>query len=281
MMSVTIGLLHPGEMGAVVGAAARAAGGRVLWISEGRSGASRERAAAAGLEDARDLAALVGASGVILSVCPPHAALDVAYAVAAERFEGIYVDANAVSPDTTREIGAIVRKVGATFVDGGIVGPPPAKPGTTRLYLSGDAAAQVARLFEGSALEAIVVPGGPGAASAVKAAYAAWTKGSAALLMAVRALATAEGVEATLLAEWERSQPGLVARSEAAASGSARKAWRWIGEMEEIAGAFAAMGLPDGFHLAAAEIYRRLEAYKDAAKAPTIAEVARTLVQKD
>lgn len=276
-MTVTVGLLHPGEMGAIVGAAARAGGARVVWASEGRGDRSRDRAGAAGLQDVRTLAALVRDSDVVLSVCPPHAALDVAYAVAAERFEGLYVDANAVSPDTTREIGAVVRKAGARFVDGGLVGPPPTKAGTTRLYLSGDAGAEIARLFERTALEPVFVEGGPGAASAVKAAYAAWNKGSIALLLTVRALAAAEGVEATLLAEWERSQPGLVARSEAVAAGSARKAWRWIGEMEELAAAFGAAGLPDGFHLAAAEVYRRLEDYKDAATPPSVADVVRAL----
>ncbi|HSE91824.1 MAG TPA: DUF1932 domain-containing protein [Methylomirabilota bacterium] len=279
-MTVTIGLLHPGEMGGALGEALRIAGSRVLWTSEGRSASTRARAGAAGLEDAGSLAAVVQASEVILSVCPPHAALDLARAVAARRFAGLYVDANAVSPATTREIGGIVEKGGATFVDGGIVGPPPRQRGTTRLYLSGASARRVAALCEVGALEAIVLEGGPGAASAMKVAYASWTKGSQALLMTVRALAAADGVEAALLAEWERSQPGLVARSEAAAQGTARKAWRWIAEMEEIAATFAAAGLPDGFHLASAEIYRRLQGYKDAKAPPSIAEVARMLPRR-
>ena len=104
----TIGLLHPGEMGASVGASGRANGHRVLWTSEGRGADTGQRAAAAGLEDAGTLAALVAASEVILSVCPPHAALDVAGAVAAQRFRGIYVDGNAVSPATAR---SLARKV--------------------------------------------------------------------------------------------------------------------------------------------------------------------------
>ena len=134
----------------------------------------------------------------------------------------------------------------------------------------------MAALFEGSALEAIVVEGGPGAASAVKMSYAAWTKGSAALLLAVRALAAAEGAEAALLAEWAISQRDLQGRSEGAAKGNARKAWRFVGEMDEIAATFANAGLPDGFHQAAAEIYRRMEGYKDAPP-PSIEEVARAL----
>jgi 3-hydroxyisobutyrate dehydrogenase-like beta-hydroxyacid dehydrogenase len=273
----TIGLLNPGEMGSSVGGAARAVGARVLWTSEGRSASTRTRASADGLEDVGTLAALVAASGVILSVCPPDAAPDVARAVSALNFRGIYVDANAVSPATAREVGTIVEKAGATYVDGGIIGPPARSRGTTRLYLSGQAAPGVAALFEGSALEAIVVEGGAGAASAVKMAYAAWTKGSAALLLAVRALATAEGAEAALLAEWRRSQPDLPGRSEAAAKGNSRKAWRFVGEMDEIAATFAGAGLPDGFHRAAGEIYRRMEGYKDAPP-PPIEELARALL---
>jgi 3-hydroxyisobutyrate dehydrogenase-like beta-hydroxyacid dehydrogenase len=248
----------------------------VLWVSEGRGRASRERAAAAGFEDAATLRALVTACDVILSVCPPHAASGLARAVAGEGFTGLYVDANAVAPATTREIGRVIEKAGGRFVDGGIVGPPPVKPGTTRLYLSGAAAQRAADVFAGTPLEAVVLEAGPGAASAVKLAYAAWTKGSQALLLAVRAIAAAEGVEPTLLAEWARSQPDLAARSERAAAGSAPKAWRWIGEMEEIAAGFAAAGLPAGFHEAAAEIFRRLEQYKDAPP-PSIGEVARRL----
>src|SRR4051794_38228828 len=133
---------------------------------------------------------------------------------------------------------------------------PPAERGTTRLYLSGPEAGTVAELFAGTALDARIVSPNVGAASAVKMAFAAWTKGSAALLLAIRALARAEGVEATLLEEWRTSLPQLEAQSIAAARSAQKKGWRWIGEMEEIAETFAAAGLPDGFHRAAAEIYR-------------------------
>ena len=275
----TIGLLHPGEMGSSVGAAGRAGGARVLWTSEGRSASTRTRAAAEGLDDAGSLASLVAASDVILSVCPPDAAVDQARAVAALGFSGVYVDGNAVAPATTREVGSIVEKSGATFVDGGIIGPPARARGTTRLYLSGGEATRVASLFAGTALEAVVVEGGAGAASAVKMCYAAWTKGSAALLLAVRGLAAAEGAEAALLAEWALSQKDLAARSESAAKGNSPKAWRFIGEMDEIAATFAHAGLPDGFHKAAGEIYRRMSGYKDA-PAPSIEDLARALTKR-
>jgi 3-hydroxyisobutyrate dehydrogenase-like beta-hydroxyacid dehydrogenase len=275
----TVGLLHPGDMGGVVGACARAAGARVLWASEGRGAGTRERAAAAGLEDAGRLVAVVAASDVVLSVCPPHAAVDLARAVAACRFTGLFVDANAVAPATAREIGSVVEAGGAAFVDGGLIGPPPRSAGSTRLYLSGREAKRVAALFESSALEAIAVHDSPGAASALKMVYAAYTKGSSALLMAIRALAASEGVDDALLAEWRRSQPELPKRSESAARDNARKAWRFVGEMEEIAATFEAAGLPGGFHEAAGEIYRRLTPYKDTATPPAMADLVEPLTR--
>ena len=247
-----VGLLHPGAMGSAIGLALRSADTTVLWASAGRSRATAERARQAGFEDAGDIRKLCRRSEFVLSVCPPHAALDVAEA--AHGFEGIYVDANAIAPETARAIAGVHER----FVDGGIVGPPPLDPGTTRLYLSGADAERVARLFEGTNVDARPISGEPGAASAVKAAYAGWTKGSAALLLAVRALARAEGVEHTLLAEWQRSLPDVEDLSVSAARSAQAKGWRWIGEMHEIARAMAAQDLPDGFHEAAAEIFRRV-----------------------
>ena len=275
----TVGLLNPGDMGSKVGAAVRSAGSRVLWAGEGRSADTRKRAVEGGLEDVGSVAALVRGSDVILSVCPPHAAVDVAKEVAAMRFAGTFVDGNAVSPATAREIGGIVEKGGASFVDGGIIGPPPVKPGTTRFYVSGTASERISALLNAGPLQAIVVPGGPGAASAVKMAYASWTKGSAALLLAVCAMASAEGVEASLASEWKISQTELPSRAEGAAKSNAKKAWRFIGEMEEIAATFAAAGLPDAFHQGAAEIYRRMAIYKEG-PTPSFAEVLRALTPR-
>ena len=263
MSDTTIGLLHPGEMGAAVGQCLIAAGHEVLWVPEGRSEATGERAAAAGLEGC-GWAELAARSAVIVSVCPPAAALEVARTVAGTGFGGLYLDANAVSPGTAREVAAVAEAGGASYVDGGIIGTPPVAPGFIRLYLSGARAGEVQRLFAGGEVDARVI-GGHGscgdalfAASAVKMAYASWTKGSAALLLAARALARAEGVEEALLAEWGISQPGLAERSDRAAGSAAAKGWRWVAEMEEIAAAMAAAGLPDGFHRAAAEVYQRV-----------------------
>lgn len=247
---MTVGLLHPGEMGAAVGGALRGRGIDVVWASEGRSEATAERAAAAGFDDAVTSADVSSRADVIISLCPPHAALAVAESVG--KFDGIYVDANAVSPATARAIGARF----ARFVDGGVIGSPPREPGMTRLYLSGAEAPTIAELFERTSLEAIVTSTNPGDASALKMAYAAWTKGSAALLLATRATAEATGVGEALAAEWGRSQPELAARLASASRSADAKGWRWIGEMEEIARTFASAGQPSGFHEAAADVYR-------------------------
>jgi len=248
----TVGLLHPGEMGSALGRALRASGHDVLWASPGRSEATARRAEAAGLENAGSVEKLAKACDVILSVCPPHAAKQVSVAVA--EAAGVFVDANAISPATAREIES--KRGGSRFVDGGIIGPPPRSLGTTRLYLSGADAAIVAELFEGTAVDVRVVSARIGDASAVKMAYAAWTKGTAALLLAIGLLAEAEGVEAPLLEEWRLSLPELPEAATRAARSAAAKGWRWVGEMDEIAATFAAAGLPDGFHRAAAEMFR-------------------------
>jgi 3-hydroxyisobutyrate dehydrogenase-like beta-hydroxyacid dehydrogenase len=252
----TIGLLHPGEMGAAVGGCLVSVGHEVLWDPAGRSRASTGRALAAGLTGVT-FDALIKRCSVILSICPPHAALDVAGQVAGAGYAGIYVDANAISVATAGQVSGIVTAAGATYVDGGIIGAPPEVAGHTRLYLAGPRANEVRVLFARSALDARIADGQLYAASAVKVAYAAWTKGSSALLLAARALARAEGVERTLLAEWALSQPALAARSEGAATSAAAKGWRWVAEMEEIAASMTAAGLPAGFHEAAADIYNR------------------------
>jgi len=250
-----IGLLHPGEMGACVGRCLTDAGHVVLWASQGRGPETAARARAAGLQDAGTTEELAGHAEIILSICPPHVALDVAWAV--QGFGGLFIDANAISPATAREVALMVEDGGATYVDGAIIGPPPVAAGSTRLYLSGANAPAVRALFAGTPLDARVARGGVTAASAVKMAYAGWTKGTAALLLAMRAFARAEGVEETLLQEWALSQPPLADRSRGAARSATAKGWRWVAEMEEIATSMTAAGLPDGFHQGAAEIFRR------------------------
>ena len=275
----TIAVLHPGEMGAALGAGLVARGHPVVWASAGRSAATRKRADACGLEDMATLARAVQAADIVFSVCPPYAVLEQARAVAACGFRGVYIDANAVSAETTRAVGRMVEAAGASYVDGGIIGPPPIPGASVRLYVCGSRAGEIASLFEGCIMQAIALDGPVGAASALKVCYAAWNKGATAMLAGIRALAEQEGVDAALLAEWKISLPDIPKRSEAV-SASARKAWRWIAEMEEIAASFEAAGLPPGFHLAAADIYRRLAGFKDAAKPPALADVTAALSRR-
>lgn len=275
-----VGLLHPGEMGSAVGATLVASGARVLWASAGRGAQSRERAQGLGLEDAGFVEALVRQAGTIVSVAPPHAAMEVAREVAAVGFRGIFVDANAIATETTRAIGRLIERAGGRFVDGGIIGPANRKPGAARIYLSGGEAAAVKRLLDAGPVMPIVLDGPVGAASALKIAYGGWNKASQALLIAIRAFAASEGVDEALLAEWTQSQPDVPARSERAVNDNARKAWRFVGEMEEDARALAEAGLPPGFHEAAADIYQRLAAYKDTAAPPSVADALAELLKR-
>ena len=284
MTATCFGVLHPGAMGASVGAILAAGGHRVVWASQGRSDATGRRARDAGLEEVATLGALCDQAQVLLSICPPHAAMATARAVADTGFDGVFVDANAIGPETAMAV--LAELTAATTIDGGIVGPPPERAGTTRLFLAGDgtggaadqAAATLAASFATSHLEVVTLARPAPAASALKVAYAAWTKGSTALLLTVRAYARAAGIEDDLVAEWSRSQPGLDERCHSSAPGTADKAWRFSGEMDEIAATLRSTGLPDGFHAGAAEAYERLAGLKDHSEPVDLDAVLRTLL---
>ena len=266
-----IGFLHPGQMGVTLAAAVAA---DAIWAGDGRSPATRQRASSAEMTDVESVAELCRMSDIVLSICPPAAARDVANAVKEVGFTGIYVDANAISPATAKEIGRGFE----AYVDGGIIGPPAMKPGTTRMYLAGAAAADVAALWHGSALDVRVLPGSAddAPASALKMAYAGWTKGRSALLLAVNALAGSAGVLDALHDEWTISQPGAIEQSQRTAAAVGPKAWRFSGEMVELAAAMADAGLPDGFHRGAAALYERLAGFKSG-EPPTLATVIEAL----
>lgn len=273
----TIGIAHPGEMGGAVAAALSGEDARVVWASAGRSVDTRARAEDGGLRDVETLEELAAQSDLLLAICPPHAAVELAEELAGYR--GVYVDANAIAPQTAMEVAAIVTAGGAEYVDGSIIGPPPSAAATTRLYLSGERAAELATLLSAPLIEAIALDGPTTAASAIKMVHAGWTKGSAALLLTMRAAALELGVEEPLLAEWERSQPDLAAKADRAAQQAAAKAWRWTAEMEEVALTLESAGLPDGFHRAAAEIFTRTPPGIDASGAELLASLLAALPQ--
>lgn len=274
---MNIGILHPGLMGISVAASAQASGHPVSWVSAGRSSHTAARAAEFGLIDAGSLTALCRRADLIISVCPPHAAETVANQVAAQRFQGLYLDANAISPQRAQGIGDRITAGGGAFVDGGIIGGPAWQPGTTWLYLSGAEADRVAACFAEGALETAVIGEEVGKASALKVCFAAYTKGSTALLAAILAASDQMGVRGELEAYWSRDGSDFAAQAQDRARRVTAKAWRFAGEMDEIASAFAAAGLPGEFHQGAAEIYRRLAQFKDAPQLPELAAVIAAL----
>ena len=253
-------ILHPGEMGSSIGQALVYKGHRPLWISEGRSESTRSRARKSSMYSHETLEAGLADVEIVISVCPPEYAIDVADQVLELGFDGLYCDANAIAPTTAR---VIAEKFGDSYVDGGIIGPPLYRHGTTRLYVSGNSATRMVKLFAGSALDTRLVEGDSVAASALKMCYAAYTKGTSAMLLAIRSLAQAHGISSALRSEWELSQPRLWDRSEGSGPGTTRKAWRFAPEMREISKTFEDAGLPAGFHEAAADVYGRMAFLKD------------------
>ena len=200
-----IGILHPGAMGISIAAAAQNSGHPVAWASEGRGAATRDRAAKFGLRDAHTVASLCAESAILVSVCPPHAAEAVAQQVGACGFSGLYLDANAIAPQRAIQISQILA--GATFVDGGIIGGPAWEPGRTWLYLSGPRAGEVAACFTAGPLETRVLDATIGTASALKICFAAYSKGTTALLGAILAGAERLGVRAALEQQWAYDDP--------------------------------------------------------------------------
>lgn len=278
-MKEKVGILHPGEMGISVAASALKSGCLVYWASEGRSQKTRERAERYGLEDTSTLAKLCETCSVIISVCPPHAAEEVGKKVLAHSFKGLYVDANAISPHRVIRIGEAMVEGGVAFVDGGIIGGPAWKAETTWLYLSGQEAQRAASCFSAGPLGTEVVGEDIGKASALKMCYAAYTKGTTALLCAVLGAAEGLGVRKELETQWSRNGSDFVEQTTQQVRRSTAKAWRFVGEMEEIAATLEETGIPHGFHTAAADIFRRMAPLRSMADLPSIEDVLAALLR--
>jgi 3-hydroxyisobutyrate dehydrogenase-like beta-hydroxyacid dehydrogenase len=252
-------------MGAAVAAEAVKAGARVLWCPTGRSADTAERARLAGLDAVDDLGALLEQSETVISLCPPASAVELAATVQKEGFSGVFVEANAISPQRTHQIVDELTTIGATVVDGCVIGPPPPSKVGTRLYLSGPAfeIEQVKRVFEGTAVEVVAIDGGVGDASALKMAYGSFQKASCALAAVSHALADVHGVADHLTVEATRLARSVLAEPDYLPSVAA-KAWRWAPEMEEAAATLRAAGLPADLSLAAAAVFEHWANDKDA-----------------
>lgn len=277
--NVRIGILHPGEMGISIAASAKNSGCDVYWTSEGRSANTRERAAKFGLLEAPTLEELCRACPIVMSVCPPHAAEALATSVSRLGFQGLFVEANAIAPQRTIQIGEALTGAGVTFVDGGIVGLPAWKPRTTCLYLSGPRAAEVAACFAAGPLDTKILGDEIGKASALKMCYAANTKGTVALLAAILTTAEKLGVREALFDRWRQEDPQLPDQVYRRIQANTPKAWRFVGEMGEISRTFSAAGAPGEFHQGAADIYERLARFKDAKTLPTLEEILDALCE--
>lgn len=278
----TIGILHPGAMGISVAACALQSGHQVCYASEGRSEATRARATEHNLRDLGTLTDLCQTCAIIISVCPPHAAEDVAQDVIEHGFKGVYLDANAISPQKAIHIGEMLTSTDITFVDGGIIGGPAWKPGETWLYLSGveKETKRIASCFSAGPLETSIIGTEIGKASALKMCYAAYTKGTTALLTSILALSEALEVREELKAQWEQDESGFSERTELRTRRVTARAWRFAGEMDEIASTFESVGLPGGFHAAAGQIYQKLSGFKGAGELPELGEVLFALLEK-
>ena len=275
-----IGILHPGEMGISVAASAIQTGHDVFWASHQRSDKTRQRAEQHGLVDVHSLAELCQTCEVIFSVCPPHAAEEVARSVVERGFKGYYLDANAISPHRSIKIGQMLTTNGIHFIDGGIIGGPAWKPNETRLYLSGPDAKIIADCFLNGPLETKILSDEIGSASALKMCYAAYSKGTTALLAAILATAESLGVRGELYAEWDLDDAGFSEQINRKVRRVTAKAWRFEGEMLEIADTFREAGLPRGFHESAAEVYHRMAGFKDSVELAALEIILDSLINE-
>jgi len=267
-------------MGISVAASAINSGHKVYWVSQGRSNKTRQRAEKHNLVEVEELSRLCQTCEIILSVCPPHAAENVALSVIDAGFKGLYLDANAIAPQRSTRIGQQMEEADIRFVDGGIIGGPAWKPMETWLNLSGEHSEAIASCFSNGPLEVKIIGHEIGKASALKMCYAAYSKGTTALLAAILAAGEALGVRETLYEQWNMDDPDFSKQVDRRARRVTAKAWRFEGEMHEIASTLREAGLPDGFHEAASEIYHRLAGFKGTSEPPAIDQVLETLLSQ-
>ncbi|MYV99867.1 NAD(P)-dependent oxidoreductase [Streptomyces sp. SID3343] len=265
----TVGVLHPGSMGAAVAGELSSRGIAVLWCAAGRSAETRARAAKFNLEAVDGLDELLDRSTHVISLCPPGAAEAVARSVAERRFSGLYVEANAVSPERMERMSALLNEGGAAVVDGGVVGSPPSATRSPWLYLSGARGdvARVTALFADTRVQPKTLPGGIGQASGLKLSYSAYQKASRALAAVAHAMADEYGVGPDLLDIAHHHSARHLADL-AYTADVAAKAWRWEAEMREVSSALKTAGLPATMADGAADVLSLWAPAKDANLGP-------------
>lgn len=258
MQQRNIGIVSPGDMGQAIAIRLIESGFRVHSALDGRSGRTRALAQAAGLTDCGSIAELVRRCDIILSVLNPGAAVDmareVAAATSAATSKPLFVDCNAIAPQTAHEIDAVIRSAGGSFVDAGILGAPPRGDARTRIYVSGPDAQMITQLAHPS-LQWRVLSERIGDASAIKMCYGALTKGAVALGMELLIAARRLGVEQSLENELNESLAAVFQWLTGRFPSTPPKAYRWVPEMHEIAKTFEAAGLTPHILQGAADMF--------------------------
>ncbi len=262
-MAITVAIVAQGKMGAGVGRRLVDHWVEVRTLLAGRSAASAERARAAGMQPAADARELLDGADFFLSILPPGEALalarQMAPALSALARKPIYVDCNAVSPQTAAEIAAAIAPTGAEFVDGGIIGGPPREGYSPAIYAAGPAVGAT-RVLRDYGLDWRAIDGPVGAASGLKMSYAGITKGTTAIAAAMLLGAARFGCGEALIAELSKSQPEMLKRMRSSIPGMYDKAYRWVGEMEEISDFLGASPPAAEIYAAIARLYAMLAA---------------------
>ena len=280
----TIAIMSPGDMGSGIGKALVQEGYQVLTCLEGRSPLTNELAQKSGFQDTPDIATLLSQTDCLISIVPPESVLSVTQEVAGQIQSAkpglIYLDCNAIAPQTAQQVSEIIGGAGVRFVDGGIIGSPPERRGLTRIYISGPDRSEVLELH-GQNMEFRDLGDKIGTASALKMCYASQTKGTTALWLHTIITAQSLGVLDALRSEWSSSHPELWSRMEGNLPTVPHRAERWVSEMQEIALAMEGIGLTQDTFQGAAAIYEMVDAVfnqKGYSEGPPLEEIL-TLVE--
>jgi len=263
MSNLTIGVMSPGDMGHSVAAVLHETGCRVVTVLNGRSELSKMRAKRSNMVGLEDLQEMASVSDFIFSIMPPEEAenfaKEVAKAIVASRKSPVFVDCNAISPDTTLSIAEEIKNTGADFLNVGIIGPPPGRGSTTKFYASGEGVNSL-QFINQNDIKLVPVGDEIIKASAVKMCYAALTKGTMTLQTSVLVAAELLGISDEVQDEFKESQGFHWEAMNKRVSTFACDAGRWAGEMDQISDTFGSTGMTPYLHKGAADVFRLLDA---------------------
>ena len=275
----TVAIMSPGDMGHAVGQVLSESGLDVITCTEGRSQRTRDLAELAGLRQVATLEDMVIQADLILSIMVPSKAMDFAREIAPHLKSGktltYFADCNAVSPQSALAMADVINQAGGKFIDGGIIGTAPTKGDTPRFYVSGPDASVVMEL-DGRGIIVKAIGDKIGQASGIKMCYAALTKGTNTLHVALLTAANRMGLTEDLREEFEFSQQGALNAMESGISRLPANSHRWIGEMEEISSTFQSLGITPYFHKGAADVYRMLNETPFASETPETIDSSRS-----